>query len=95
MMQAIWNGKVLAESDNTVVVEGNYYFPADAVKADYLQPSKTSSFCGWKGNCSYHNIVIDGQENRDAAWYYAEPYERAENIRGHIAFWKGVTVKEA
>lgn len=94
-MQAIWNGKVVAESENTVVVEGNHYFPADTVNADYLQPSKTTSFCGWKGDCSYHHLVVDGKENRDAVWYYATPYERAENIRGHLAFWKGVTVKEA
>jgi len=94
MMQAIWNGQVIAESDDTVIVEGNHYFPRASVNPDYLQPSETTSFCGWKGDCSYHNLVVAGQQNPDAAWYYAEPYPRAENIRDHIAFWKGVAVSE-
>ena len=94
MVQAFWNGKLLAESDETIVVEGNHYFPGDAVKDTYLAPSATTSFCGWKGDCSYYNVVVDGETNTDAAWYYADPYERAEKIRGRIAFWKGVEVKE-
>jgi len=95
MIKAIWNGQVLAESDETVVIEGNHYFPPAAVKQDFLSPSDTTSFCGWKGDCSYHNVVVGDQENADAAWYYAEPYERAEKIRGHVAFWKGVEVVES
>lgn len=94
MMQASWNGKVIAQSDDTVVVEGNHYFPAETVNVDYLQPSDTTSFCGWKGDCNYHNLVVDGAVNEDAVWYYAEPYERAEKIRGRMAFWKGVEVTE-
>jgi len=92
MIQAIWNGQVLAESEETVVVEGNHYFPEAAVRQAYLTPSDTTSFCGWKGDCSYFNVVVAGKENADAAWFYADPYERAEKIRGHIAFWKGVRV---
>lgn len=95
MIQAIWNGQVLAESNETVVVEGNHYFPTRAVKQEFLSASDTTSFCGWKGDCSYHNVVVDGKENTDAAWYYADPYERAEKIRGHVAFWKGVEVVDS
>lgn len=93
-MQAVWNGKVIAESDDTVVVENNHYFPRSSVKEEYLTPSETTSFCGWKGDCSYHNLVVDDQENKDAAWYYADPYTKAEPIRDHVAFWKGVTITE-
>jgi uncharacterized protein (DUF427 family) len=94
MMQAIWNGQIVAESDATVVVEGNHYFPAASVHQEFLKESSTTSFCGWKGDCSYYSLTVDGQENPDAAWYYADPYPKAENIRGHIAFWKGVKVSE-
>lgn len=94
MMQAIWNGQVLAESDATVVVENNHYFPAESVRESYLSPSTTTSFCGWKGDCSYYHVVVDGKKNTDAAWYYADPYSQAEHIRGHVAFWKGVEVRE-
>ena len=91
-MKAIWNGTVVAESDDTVVVEGNHYFPADAVTEGVLKPSDTTTVCPWKGTASYHTVVVDGQENRDAAWYYPEPKDAAKEIKGRIAFWKGVTV---
>lgn len=91
-MRAIWNGVTIAESDDTVVVEGNHYFPAAAVRAECLQPSATHTTCGWKGIASYHDVLAGGQVNRDAAWYYPDPKAAAENIKGRIAFWKGVTV---
>jgi len=94
MKQAIWNGTIIAESAETVVVEGNHYFPAETVNKDCLTPSDKTSFCGWKGDCNYHNVVVDGNERPAAAWYYADPYERAEKVRGYIAFWKGVEVLE-
>lgn len=94
MIQAVWNGTVIAESDHTVVIEGNHYFPAASVKREYLKDSKTTSFCGWKGDASYYSVDINGEENTDAAWYYAAPNARAENIRGHVAFWKGVEIRE-
>lgn len=94
MIQASWNGQVIARSDRTVVVEGNHYFPAESVDEQWLQPSTTTSVCGWKGDCSYYSLEVDGKKNPDAAWYYAAPLARAEHIKGHIAFWKGVTVAE-
>lgn len=93
MPQAIWNGQVIAESDRTEVVEGNQYFPPDSIKQEFFKPSSTHTTCPWKGQASYYTIVVDGQENPDAAWYYPETKERANNIKGYIAFWKGVTVK--
>jgi uncharacterized protein (DUF427 family) len=93
MARAIWNGEVIAESDDTVVVEGNHYFPASSVRADVLQPSGTTSSCPWKGQASYHSVVVGGQENKDAAWYYPAPKPAAEEITGRIAFWKGVKVE--
>ena len=93
-MKATWNGKVIAESDRTQLIEGNHYFPPASVNPDYLRSSETTSFCGWKGDCSYYTLEVDGDRNPDAAWYYPEPYPRAESIRGHVAFWKGVTVQE-
>ncbi len=92
MTQATWNGTVIAESDQTVIVEGNHYFPADSVRADHLRPSATTSVCPWKGTASYATVVVDGQENADAAWYYPDPKEAAAEITGHYAFWRGVTV---
>lgn len=92
MVRATWNGQVIAESDNTVVVEGNHYFPRQDVKAECLTDSSTTSVCGWKGTANYHSVVVDGQENRDAAWYYADPKDAAAEIRDRIAFWKGVQV---
>lgn len=95
MIQAIWNGEVIAESDDTVIVEGNHYFPRSSVNAAYLTDSDTTSFCGWKGDCSYHHLTVSGKVNPDAVWYYADPYPKAEKIRDRVAFWKGVTVREA
>ncbi len=92
MVEARWNGTLIASSDDTVVVEGNHYFPADAVDAAVLRPSSTTSFRPWKGTAYYHSLNVDGAENRDAAWYYPDPKAKAENIRDRIAFWKGVTV---
>jgi uncharacterized protein (DUF427 family) len=94
MVQAIWNGAVLAESDRCEIVEGNYYFPPDSINTEYFQPSNTHTICSWKGQASYYTIAVDGQENKDAAWYYPDPKERAKNIKGYIAFWKGVNVKK-
>ena len=93
MVEARWNGRVIASSDETVVVEGNHYFPAESVDATLLKPSATTSACPWKGTANYHSLVVDGQENRDAAWYYADPKPAAAEIRGRIAFWKGVEVR--
>lgn len=93
-MQAIWNGAVLAQSDETVVVEGNHYFPADSVDRRYVRDSATTSFCPWKGTASYYTVVVDGQQNADAAWYYPAPKEAAAQIKDHVAFWKGVTVRD-
>ena len=92
-MKAIWNGAVLAESDKTIVVEGNHYFPPDSVNREYLQESSTHSTCPWKGQASYYSVVVDGQVNRDAAWYYPNPNPAAAQIKDHVAFWRGVTVE--
>ena len=91
-MKAIWNGQVIAESNDTVVVEGNHYFPADSVKVEFLRPSSTHSTCPWKGLASYHSLEVAGQINTDAAWFYPEPKDAAKQITGRIAFWKGVQV---
>jgi uncharacterized protein (DUF427 family) len=93
MAKATWNGAVLAESDDTVVVEGNHYFPAASVNWDLFQPSDTHTVCGWKGTASYQSVVVDGEVNADAAWYYPEPKDAAAEITDHVAFWKGVTVE--
>lgn len=95
MMQAKWNGKIIAESSDTVVVEGNHYFPKDSVDQNLLQDSATTSFCGWKGTAQYYSLDVDGQINSDAAFYYADPKEAAAEIKGRVAFWKGVEVTEA
>lgn len=92
MATAKWNGVVIAESDQTEVVEGNHYFPADSVKQECLKPSDTTSVCPWKGTANYYHLVCDGQQNDDAAWYYADPKPEAANIKGRVAFWKGVEV---
>ncbi len=91
-MKAIWQNEVIAESDSTVVVENNHYFPPSSVKTTLLSPSKTHTHCPWKGDASYYDVNIHGKTNRDAAWYYPEPMKAAENIKGYIAFWKGVEV---
>ncbi|MGB3337378.1 MAG: DUF427 domain-containing protein [Devosia sp.] len=92
MTIAKWNGAVIAESDKTVVVEGNHYFPLDAVNTGYLTPTDTTSRCPWKGLASYYSLVVDGRINEDAAWTYAAPSDAAASIKGHVAFWKGVQV---
>lgn len=92
MARAIWNGAVIAESEHCEIVEGNHYFPADAVRRELLQSSSTHTTCGWKGVASYYDVVVNGEVNRDAAWYYPDPKPAAHNIAGYIAFWKGVKV---
>lgn len=92
--QAIWNGQVIAESSDLVNIEGNYYFPENDLKMDFFQASKTESHCPWKGTANYYSLQVDGKENADAAWYYADPSDAAKAIKGRIAFWKGVEVKD-
>jgi len=92
MVKAIWNGVTIADTDDTVVVENNHYFPLSAIDSAMLKPSATTSVCGWKGTANYYTIVADGAENKDAAWYYPEPKSAAANIKGRLAFWKGVKV---
>ena len=91
-MKAIWNGAVIAQSPDTVVVEGNHYFPPDSVRAEYLRESSTTTVCAWKGTAQYYDLVVDGQTNSGAAWYYSHPKDEARQIQGRIAFWKGVQV---
>jgi uncharacterized protein (DUF427 family) len=93
-MKAIWNNAVIAESDDTVVVEGNHYFPSAAVGKQYLQPSPTHTHCPWKGEASYYDVVVNGETNKDAAWYYPAPKEAAAEIKDRVAFWRGVKVHE-
>ena len=93
-MRALWKGVTLAESDATVVVEGNHYFPPQSVDRTVMRDSATQTVCPWKGTASYLTVVVDGEENRDAAWYYPEPKDAARQIAGHVAFWRGVTVAE-
>lgn len=93
MKQAIWNNTILAESDKTIVVEGNHYFPPDAVHTEFFNPSTTHTICSWKGTASYYDVVVNGHVNRDAAWYYPAPKDAANKISGYIAFWHGVQVK--
>jgi uncharacterized protein (DUF427 family) len=92
MVQARWNGAVIADSSETVIVEGNHYFPRADVRADLLIDSKTTSMCPWKGTAHYHSLIVAGQTNRDAAWYYPDPKPAADEIRDRIAFWRGVEV---
>ena len=91
-MKATWNGAILAESDDTVVVENNHYFPESALRREHFKPSDTHTTCGWKGIASYYDVVVDGRVNKDAAWFYPEPKDAAKSILGRVAFWKGVTV---
>lgn len=93
MAKATWNGETIAESDVFEVVEGNVYFPRDAVRSDVLRDSDTHTICPWKGTASYYTLVVNGKENPDAAWYYPDPTPEAANIAGHVAFWRGVTVE--
>lgn len=93
MTKAIWNGVVLADSDKTVVVEGNHYFPPESINRHYFQASESHTVCPWKGVASYYDVAVEGQVNRNAAWYYPDPKPAANNIKGYIAFWKGVKVE--
>lgn len=95
MVKAVWNGAVIAESDNTIVVEGNHYFPPESVKQEYLRPSDHHTTCPWKGQASYYTLEVNGQRNENAAWYYPQPKPAAEQIAGRIAFWRGVQVSES
>lgn len=95
MIKASWNGKVIAESDRTEIVEGNHYFPAETLHKEFFRSSETHSVCPWKGVASYYSIEVDGQTNPDAAWYYPDPKAAARNIAGRVAFWKGVRVEKA
>jgi uncharacterized protein (DUF427 family) len=92
MVQASWNGQVIADSDDTEVVEGNHYFPPDSINMEFFVSSKTSTNCPWKGVASYYTVRVDGKENKDAAWYYKSPKDAAKQITGRVAFWKGVKV---
>ena len=94
-MKAIWNDQIIAESDNCILLEGNYYFPIAAVKSQYLKPSPHHSTCPWKGEASYYHVVINNQVNENAAWYYPQPKEAAKQIKGYVAFWNGVKVVDA
>ncbi len=93
-MKAIWNKRVIAESDDTVIVEGNHYFPADSVRHEFLKNSDTHTTCPWKGRASYYSLQVDDNKNEDAAWYYPEPKESAKEIKNRVAFWKGVEIKK-
>ncbi len=93
-MKAYWNNQMIAESDATIVVEGNHYFPPESVDMNFITYSSSHTSCPWKGQASYYDIVVDGKTNKDAAWYYSEPYEAAAKIKGYIAFWKGVEIRQ-
>ena len=94
MPKAIWNGKVVAESDRYETVEGNIYFPAETIRREYFKPSSTTTVCSWKGTARYYTLEVEGKRNADAAWYYPEPKTAAANIKDHVAFWRGVTVEK-
>lgn len=91
-MKAVWNDQIIAESDDTVIVEGNHYFPRASLKDEYLKPSAAKTTCVWKGTAEYYTLTVNGKENPDAAWYYANPSKAAKNIKDRVAFWKGVVV---
>ncbi len=93
-MQAVWNDVVIAQSDKTVLVEGNHYFPADSIKAEYFLKTEMTSLCGWKGMANYYSVTVNGKTNRDCAWYYAQPNDAAMKIKGMVAFWNGVVVRQ-
>ena len=94
MVKAIWNGAMLAESDKTIVVEGNHYFPPDTIREEYFHDSSTHTICGWKGVASYYDVTVDGKTNNNAAWYYPSPQPSAEKVSAYIAFWHVVDVRE-
>ena len=93
MVKASWQGVVIAQSDQTKIVDGNHYFPADSISAEHFQKSSHETVCGWKGTASYYDVVVGDQRNEQAAWYYADPKDAASEIRDHVAFWKGVKVE--
>jgi uncharacterized protein (DUF427 family) len=93
MKKALWNNAVLAQSDNTIVVERSHYFPPDSINREYFRESNTHTTCPWKGQASYYDVVVGGEANKDAAWYYPEPKEAAKQIKNYVAFWKGVKVE--
>ncbi len=93
-MKAIWNGAILAESDRTIVVEGNHYFPPDAIRREYFSDSNAHTTCHWKGMASYYNVTVDGQTNTGAAWFYPSPKDAAREIKDYVAFWRGVMVEK-
>ena len=93
MRKAIWNGTVIAESETTVQIEGNHYFPPESIKKEFFKESALHSYCPWKGIASYYNVEVNGKINKDAAWYYPEVSELAKSIKGHVAFWKGVKIE--
>lgn len=92
-MQAIWNGKVIAESNDTVIVDGNHYFPPDSIKEEYYTKAKMTSVCGWKGMANYYSVTVDEKTNKNCAWYYEKPNDVATKIRGMVSFWNGIEVK--
>ena len=92
-MKATWKGEVIAESDETVVVEGNHYFPADSIRREHFRESETHTVCPWKGTASYYDVVVGGDVNKDAAWFYPEPKDAAKEIKDRVAFWRGVKVE--
>lgn len=94
MVTASWNGTIIAQSDATVVIEGNHYFPPQSVRSEYLRPSSTITHCNWKGEARYYDVVVNGRVNPDAAWHYDAPMERARSIAGYIAFWHGIEIEE-
>src|ERR1700744_2316885 len=94
MAKATWNGKIIAESETTEMVEGNIYFPESSLKREFFRPSSTISTCPWKGQARYYSLLVDGQENQDAAWYYPDPKPAARNVKNHVAFWRGVEVEK-
>jgi uncharacterized protein (DUF427 family) len=93
-MKAVWNGNVIAESDATIVIENNHYFPADSVNREFFTDSATTSVCSWKGEAKYYSVVVNGDTNADAAWYYPTPKDAAKEIAGYVAFWKGVQITD-
>ncbi|MEN8789045.1 MAG: DUF427 domain-containing protein [Flavobacteriaceae bacterium] len=93
-MKAVWNDTIIAQSDNTLVVENNHYFPPESINMEFLEKSETHTVCPWKGQASYYTLRVEGKENRDAAWYYPETSDLARQIKGYVAFWKGVEVVE-
>ena len=94
IMKATWNGGTLAESNDTIVVEGNHYFPTDSINWEYFSPSETHTVCGWKGTASYYDVTVNHDTNKDSAWYYPETKSEAKNIEGYVAFWKGVIIED-